>query len=513
MVGGSKITGAKIVEAPEKGGYLLEASIPWTAFPEARRVKAGLRAALRYNDADSKGSTSGIVATHSSTSGKSLPPLLLEQEQGLFRSLIYDKQLPQIPARTVVGDVAGDSEQEVISLYGGYLTIVGGGYRKGKEFFYQDLGVRRSDAISRFEVEDLTGDGKDEIVIEKRVGDSDQYRRVLSVLSFSKGADSPFVAFQHETAIVTKDGKVDNKVSISRKGITVSQGKADGFEPDTYAEPLPGDMESALLPWQSVKSRTYEWDGKQFDKADEETWDPPMKAPSRRANRASSGGSSGGGAPPPPPPRPPSPDEMLDRVYALYRKDHGVGKAKPRFDFVTNVSGDQTPERVLIHGKDIVVFGKQFKEGMSYVFITIGVEDPKDIFDVTARDLTGDGKAEIVARAVLHAKASEQLGGDVVDRHALFVYKVAESGITRIFAAETGRALEKNAIVAGIRFVPTKKGVALELQPGRAIGWTEKNDPFPIDRAPYGGLEPLLVPWGGEGSKRYEFDGSKYTQK
>jgi hypothetical protein len=150
---------------------------------------------------------------------------------------------------------------------------------------------------------------------------------------------------------------------------------------------------------------------------------------------------------------------------------------------------------------------------MSYVFITIGVEDPKDIFDVTARDLTGDGKAEIVARAVLHAKASEQLGGDVVDRHALFVYKVAESGITRIFAAETGRALEKNSIVAGIRFMPGRKGVALELRPGRAIGWTEKNYPFPIDRAPYGGLEPLLVPWGGEDARRYEFDGSKYTQQ
>jgi len=204
---------------------------------------------------------------------------------------------------------------------------------------------------------------------------------------------------------------------------------------------------------------------------------------------------------------------MLDRVYALYRKDRGVGKARPRFDFVTDVAGDSTSERVLIHGKDIVVFGKEFKGGMSYVFITIGVEDSKDVFDVTARDLTGDGKAEIIARAVLHAKASEELGGDVVDRHALFVYKATESGVTRIFAAETGRSLDENAIVSGIRFVPGVKGVALELHPGRAIGWSERNYPFPIDRAPYGGLEPLLVPWGGDGPRRYEFDGSRYTQR
>jgi hypothetical protein len=51
----------------------------------------------------------------------------------------------------------------------------------------------------------------------------------------------------------------------------------------------------------------------------------------------------------------------------------------------------------------------------------------------------------------------------------------------------------------------------LELSPGRATGWSEKTYPFPIDRFPYGGLEPLLVPWGDVKSKRYRFDGSAFV--
>jgi len=111
------------------------------------------------------------------------------------------------------------------------------------------------------------------------------------------------------------------------------------------------------------------------------------------------------------------------------------------------VAADGTPERVLVHGKDLVVFGKGFKEATSYVFITVGVEAPKDIVDVTARDLTEYGKAEIIVRGVLHAKASKQMGGKVVDRHAYYVYQTSESGIRRIFAAETGRSLGDDAIV------------------------------------------------------------------
>jgi hypothetical protein len=53
--------------------------------------------------------------------------------------------------------------------------------------------------------------------------------------------------------------------------------------------------------------------------------------------------------------------------------------------------------------------------------------------------------------------------------------------------------------------------MGLELSAGRAVGWTDKTYPFPVDKLPYGGLEPLLVPWGEVKQKRYHFDGSTYV--
>jgi hypothetical protein len=268
-------------------------------------------------------------------------------------------------------------------------------------------------------------------------------------------------------------------------------------------------MDSALLPWQTMKSVRYEWDGKAFTSVATETWTPKMKpppvAPTMKMEKSAEQDI-------PPPPRPPSAEEMLERVYALYRADRKVGAERPRFDFATDVAGDKSPERVLVHGKDIVVFGKGFKQGTSYGYITIGVDSPKDITDVSARDLTGDGRAEVLVRCVLHAKASKQMGGDTIDRKGFFAYQVTESGLKRVFAAEVGRSLGKDSITESMKFVAKGRGISVELSPGRATGWTEKTYPFPVDKQPYGGLEPLLVPWGGVASKKYHWDGSAFVE-
>jgi hypothetical protein len=298
-----------------------------------------------------------------------------------------------------------------------------------------------------------------------------------------------------------------NKVKLSKSGIEIAQGEAEGFEPGTFNEVQPGDMGATILPWESVGSHTFVWKGKGFESAGDTAFTPKQTAGAggKKPKKASKSDEP----PPPPAPRPPTADEMLDRVYALYKKDRGAS-GKPSYDFVTDVAGDRGPERVLIHGKDIVVFGKGFREGLSYAFIAVGVADPKDILDATARDLTGDGKAEIIVRAVLHAKASKALGGDTVDRHALMIYGVQGDGLVRIFGAETGRSLGKDQIVGAVAFSPAKRGVDIELRPSRAVGWSEKTYPFPVDTTTAGGLEPLLLPWSG-GSRKYHYDGKTYA--
>jgi hypothetical protein len=506
---GQTLAGAKLVEAPTDKGYEIEALIPWAAFPEAAKTRVGLRATVTLTDSDSPGSVKAVIGTSNVRSGKGMPPLMLSTEAGLDAALLKPKGLGSFPAREVVGNVAGDGMFEKVAIYGPYLTITGPRFRGGQEFYYGEIGVSSANMVQKLDLHDFDGDGVQEIVIQKRIGTPDDYREHLQVMKVGRD-DTPYAAFTHEIGIKNKDGSISNKVAIKGSTIEISQGSSDGFEPDTYDLPLPGGgVESALFPWDSVGARVYKWQGSSFQKSDEKAWEP--KVAKGKSGSKSTAKSRGSEPPAPPAPRPPTADELLDRVYALYRKDRGVGASKPRFDFVTDVAGDSRPERVLIHERDVVVFGKGFREGTSYAFITAGVASPKDILDATARDLTGDGKAEIILRAVLHAKASKELGGDTVDRHALFVYSVQGDKLVRIFAAETGRALGKDQVLGAVAFEPDKRGYAIELRPARAVGWNEKTYPFPPDTTAAGGLEPLLLPWGDQAVRRYRFNGSAFT--
>lgn len=506
-VKGSALASAKLVEAPTEKGYDIEASIPWSAFPEAARTRVGLRAAVRFTDADSPGSVKAVIATSGAVSGKALPPLPFSAEEGLDDYLTKEKGLGSNPQREAYGNVSGDGMLERVAVFGPFLAIVGPGFRGGKEFYVGELGIEDASMVTRLELTDFDGDGHDEIVVQKRFGDKDHYREVLTVTKVGKD-DQPFQAFAHEVGIKTKDGFIANKVSVRGGAIEIEQGESDGFDPGTYDEPTPSDMGSTILPWESVKSKSFKWQGDGIKPAGQATWTPKVSA------------QKGGPAPKqkvegpaqPPPPRPPSADELLDRVYALYKKDRATGNGKPRFDFVTDVAGDGGPERVLVHDRDLVVFGKGFRAGTSYAFITIGVADGKDIVDATARDLTGDGKAEVIVRGVLHAKASKGLGGGTVERYAVFVYGIQGDALVRIFAAETGRAVEKDRVLGTVAFAPGEKGATrIELRAGRAVGWSEKTYPFPEDTTTAGGLEPLVLPWSSTSARRYKFDGKSYV--
>src|SRR6187431_3045813 len=319
---GAALGNAKIVEAPSQGGLHVEAQIPWAACPDAAKVRVVLRAAVTYTDADSSGSISGVISTASGRAGKALPALLLEAEEGLESQLLKPKGLSN-PAREAFGNVSGDGMFERVAVFGDSLAIVGPHYRGGKEFYFADLGVKDASMVTRLSLVDFDGDGRDEIVIQKRIGAPDKYREIVTVTKIGND-DTPFQAFAQEVGIKTADGKIENRVSIKNNVLEVAQGESEGFDPATYAEVTPSNMGAALLPWESVGSRTFKWVGKGFEQAEQTPFTPQggaskaaktsKKAQKTRAARADE-------PPAPPPPRPPSSDELLDRVYALYRKD------------------------------------------------------------------------------------------------------------------------------------------------------------------------------------------------
>src|SRR6478609_3309233 len=294
---GAALGGAKIVEAPSEGGLHVEAQIPWSAFPDAAKVRVGLRAAVTYTDADASGSISGIISTATGRSGRALPPLLLEAEEGLESQLLKPKGLSNTE-REAFGNVSGDAMYERVAVFGASLAIVGPHYRGGKEFYFADLGVRDGSMVTRLSLVDFDGDGRDEIVIQKRIGSPDKYREVLTVTKVGND-DTPFQAFAQEVGIKTADGKIENRVSFKNNTIEVAQGESDGFDPATYAEVTPSDMGSALLPWESVGSRSFKWVGKGFEQAEQTPFTPkggsaPKSAKSSKKGHKSSAAKADG---------------------------------------------------------------------------------------------------------------------------------------------------------------------------------------------------------------------------
>jgi len=517
MLGGQRPSGAQLVEAPETGGLTFEAKIPWKTFPEASRTRIGLRAGVQWTDAVSSNRIASVTATTPGKEGKELPALLTESEQALFDGLIRPQSLGTEPSREMFADVAGDAMLERIALYDHFLTVVGPHFRGGKEFVVADLQVQDSGKVRRLQSADFDGDGHAEVVTVVRIGSEDHYRDVVEVLRMDSDNTLKPV-FLHEVGLAAASGTINNDVQISKSGsrtiLTIAQGSAEGVEQEGYSEPKPSDMDSALLPWDKVGSLGFGWQGGHLVKVSETAQTPKSKGTAKRdrvRERRPKASHATPAVAAPPAPRPPSTDEMQDQVYALYRKDRHVKKGKPRFDFVTDVAGDTVNERVLVHDRDIVCFGKNFHEGTTYVYTSVGVASADDILDMTARDLTGDGKAEIIVLAALHGKAGKELDDVDVNRSVMYVYQISESGIRRIFGAETGRMLNDKLVLTGIRFVPQPVGTAIEMIAGRAVGFTAKSYPFPSESEANGGVEPLVLPWSKSAARSYRFDGTRFS--
>ncbi len=492
---GEVAAGAKIVEAPHKGaGYTFEVAIPWSAFGETG-IHMGLRGALGYVTEGGKAS----VATGTFGSPRALPQLLTEPEIAVLEGLLEPKGIADTaPAFDLLADVAGDASKERIAVYGHFLTVCGPKFRDGKQFFFRDLG---GDVLG-VEARSVSGRGKDDLLVRRRIPVEGTTRELLEVWSFR--GDEPEVVFGHEIAVTKGDKRIANAARIGKGEIEITVDKASGWDLASYREATLEGSEPILLPWGTVRARAYRLEGGKFVRGKEVTQAgaAPAAVATREPERAFPKDV--------PTPKVSAGADISGRALEEFRKARGVGaEVKPRFDLAVSVAEDAKPERVLLLGRDLLVFGPGFRGGSRYEYLSLDqFEGDADIQDVTARDLNGDGNAEIIVRGTRHI----QNGGEKVDSDGIFVYGVEERGIRRVFAIETGRSQGKSRIQGMVQFIPAKsgRGFDIDVRPGVAKGWTEKTYPWPEDAAG-GSVEPLLLPWGKTKNRSYAWTGTKFA--
>jgi hypothetical protein len=508
------VAGARIVEAPTSGGYSLEVSVPWASLADMRTTRVGIHGLARYVHGDVVIATGPGDAQHPAA----MPWIPSEPELSMIEQLLEPKGLTKTaPLADVVADITGDGIRERIAVFEHYLTICGTAYLGGTGFFFRDLGGE----LVSLQVRDVTGRGKKDVIVVRRVSAGAGSRDYFEVLSAMDAASEPRVTFTHEVEVRASDRQIDNAVHISRGEIDVSIQPPTRWDPLSYNEPVASDVEPILLPWGRVRSQAFRWDGTRFAKAKVVTQKVQRSGvpPATETDGTTAAETEPDEAAPPRPPEPPTPTvvrgggDMSADVLAAYRRDRGVAASvRPKADLEVQVAGDDRPERVLLIDRDLVVLGPGYKNGTGYAYVTLAqFADAADIKDLSARDVTGDGDADLIVRGVRRAGS----GPTAFHSEVMFVYDVSEEAISRIFGIESSREQGKRRVQGMVQFVPSPGGRSFDVlaAPGRAFGWTSRTYPW-AQGAPgeAGDTEPVILPWGGAGSVRYTWNGTQFVK-
>lgn len=499
---GKTVDSVKLVEANRTGGgYTLEAFVPWSAFPGAKKVRVGLRGALRayLSDGGVKASGPGSVEAPAVLGG-----LLTEPEQSLPAALAAKKQHLKDASFEVLADVTGDASFERMLFLGRSLYVLGPGFKDGKQWLGVDLGVD----VAGVEARDVTADGKSDLLITTRAKDGATTREALAVWAFSGAV--PSRVFAHEIAIESGGNALRDLVTFGggkKPTITVGYDKPKGWTVDSYAEPIASDIDPILWPWGAVKERTFVWNGALFTK-DKEVAQKAI-APKPK--------DEGKGFEPTKPAEPlPPAGDLVVLALKQYKKDKGVAA-----DAVARIEAPATvlpgkKGRAALYGRDLVI---ATGDG-GYAVLSLGrFASEKDIVEVTAKDLTGDGRDELIVRGMLRAKLTG--GSDKTDkevlREVMLVYSPKPQGkglaLVPVFGAEMGRTMGAEWVNVDFRIITAKGGTPgkIELIKGKAKGFTKASWPFGKEE-PAPGLEPLLLPWGSETTISYGWNGEKFAR-
>lgn len=490
------LSGVRIVEGPLRRGrgYVLEAFVPFSVLPGGERWEEA-RANIRYRDVDQEARPEvesepalidGVDARHLD---RLVPLMATGGASGALGEFLNARGLGAArPSHDLRGDVAEDGRPERVFVVDRFLVITGPGYRGGSGYGYHQLPIEQASDVRDAELRDLTGDGQRELVIVLRQRNAQGERDLWQVMDLS--GDSPRAIFGLEIRkAVTGSGSVEARVRVlrARRGapeIEVRAHRASGLDAESYQEAPAADVEPILLPWGPIRARRYRWSGRGFEQTTEQAnprYRPP--APERATREAA-------------PTEPAAPTE--EQLLAAFRREARIRRgARPRFRMQANFAGDRAQETGLVYGRQLVIVGPGIQGGRSFLTYSIPAPTDDDLLDVSAADVTGDGRAELLFRV-------RQRFGEV-EREVLAVHQVTERGFPRLLEVEVKRTqgdrVIENQVVA-------RRG-RLEIRPGRAVGWDASSWTF--TRSEQDSAEPLLLPWQDR-AVRYRLRGGRLAR-
>lgn len=506
---GRPVRGGAIVEAPRPGGYSLEAKVPWSAVPKSSTVRIGYRGVVQLHDADGSQRPRAILGSAKTERYGEMPPLSMPAEVALGSGLLRQRNIQTPPVHNLMANVWGDRMLERVLVYDRFLVVLGPNYRDGKQYYFRDLAADADRGLlPQFEVRDLTGDRRDDILLRRRLKGSEGEVEAVEVLSYHGGDETPQTVFAHEVKLMlAAGGTIENRVEVSGSGsrtrITVHAGKDRGMDRARFDRQSNTGGLPVLVPWGAIASQTHEVKNGAFVIGSERSQKPePVAAAQPDPARPAP-------SPRPASPKAPSTSAKMKAVYDLYKKKAKVS-GRARFDISANFAGDRGAERLVVHRRDLVLFGPGIRDGRAFAAITLSAfATDGDLKRVESRDVTGDGRHEIIVHGVVRAKMPDDLGGGDLLREVVYIYTLRRGQLERVFGAELGRVVGKKSVRAKLELGRGK----LTLKPGRARGYDERSYPWRQKTEPEdSGFEPLVLPWGGVDRVRLAYDGKRFKR-
>lgn len=179
----------------------------------------------------------------------------------------------------------------------------------------------------------------------------------------------------------------------------------------------------------------------------------------------------------------------------------GHPASQPRFDMDGDVAGDGRPERIVIVEQHVAVMGPGYREGKGYDYKKLPVAMGTDVREARLRDLTGDGKRELVL------ELRQRQGSET--QQLWLVMRFAGEGMRPVFAIPLERKLADGRVQARLRVERARSGPpAIEVRAGEAEGLQRGALPRQASDAIQ---QPMPLPWSKVIARRYRWDGKRFA--